>query len=259
MDRCYSGAVLRWAAAWSTASLVLACGARTDLLPEEHGGGSGGAPPMEEPPVERCGDVLVTVETKKSCSIDVLDGFDMDLEGFIEVDGERHRVLAMDRWGAGHIVGYCDSTSVHELVEAADLFTYLGRRPAPRVASVGYRSLCRPGELSETFPPEVEYLGLTLPAEYRGRPAALAEDWDVIVWCGYDMDWSYGWVEELRSFVETHGKGLLATMDYAYNNAGRDDYTRTSEITRQAGIGFRPANLDWAPLTIDVTCVPDYP
>jgi hypothetical protein len=197
----------------------------------------------------------------QSCAIEILPGFVMDGEGFIEIQGQPHRVFAIDRWGSGHVVAWCDATTLPDLLAAFNVVGYLGQVANPRVASFGDDYLCRPGGIpGHPLPDTIEYQGLDLPAQYQGDPAALAADWDVIILCGFRMPWSYDWVAEIGAFVTNYGKGFLAVMEYE-SLAFDTDFQNMSDITSPAGIVFQPLNLDWAPASAEVSldCVPDVP
>jgi hypothetical protein len=170
----------------------------------------------------------------------------------------------MDRLGSGHLVVWCDSTENEALVEAWDLYGYLGQREAPRVASLGYDYLCDPG-LGFTGI-DATYLGAELPGPYWDDPGALAEDWDVILFCGYGIPWARS-ASELVPFVRDHGKGLLVAMDYyqfpggLMDGGGISDTDRASvnALLQPAGVTIEPTRVEEARLDVDVECLPDAP
>jgi hypothetical protein len=207
-----------------------------------------------------CGRFKFTVETMQACSLSLLPGFEVDAESFITVGGQRHRVFAMSRWGKGHIVAWCDTTTIPQLLAAFKTTDYLGQTTSPRVASFGYENLCRPGALSGiNLPTSITYLGNSLPEHYWGDPKALARDWDVIIHCGYGMTRPRDWSPLLVPFVEQEGKGLLAAMDYESSFITKADFDRMNVVTARSGIQFNPLNLPWAPASTEVVldCVPD--
>ncbi len=231
-------------------------------LPDGAGGGGtcpdGGVP--GEPGCD-CGKLEFKIDTKQSCSIGLEPGATVDGEGFISLAGQQHRVFAMDRWGKGHIVAWCDSTTLPELLAAFDVTGYLGQVPTPRVASFGDDFLCEPGKLpQQALPPSIQYQGKDLPAKYKGNSAALAQDFDVVIFCGFRQGWPNPWVTELGEFVSLHGKGLLAVMDYE-GIVHAQDFSNMSAITQPSGIVFNPLNLAWAPsaTNVSIECVPDLP
>jgi len=208
-----------------------------------------------------CPELNFSLETKQACAMTILPGFEVDAESFITLEGADHRVLAMDRWGAGHIVAWCDGTTLGDLLLSFNLAEYLGQTDTPRVASFGDDAICAyEGWVGSPVPAWVQYQGEDLPAQYRGNPSALAADWDVVIFCGFRIPWAYDWSAEIASFVATHGKGFLAVMDYE-GVVQSTDFTNMSLITSQAGIRFDPLNLAWAPSSTDVVldCVPDIP
>ena len=207
-----------------------------------------------------CVDIAFTIETMRSCAISILDGFEVDGEGFIDVEGDEDRVFAMDRWGEdGHIIAWCDTSTIHELLEAFNVICYLGQVDEPVVASFGDHHLCDPEGLGGIMPDYVNYLGEDMPAEYVGNAAQMAADFDVLIFCGFRIDWLTEWSTEIESFVTDHGKGFLAAMDY-FGVVMSSDFNNMNLITDQAGIHFESLNLE-SPTAAEVVieCVPDLP
>jgi hypothetical protein len=205
-----------------------------------------------------CSPVSFTIDTKQSCSLSVLPGYTVDAEGFITIAGENHRVFAMNRWGAGHIIGWGDTTTLIPLLGAFEVARYLGQTDTPRVASMGYAYLCDYGASTGKVP--ATYLGLSLPEQYVATAGALARDWDVLIFCGYGVSWDPAWRAPIQEFVSTYGKGLLAAMDYE-GAVTANDFASMSEITSPSGIVFNALNLPWAPTstTVALDCVRDVP
>lgn len=205
-----------------------------------------------------CPSIQFSIDTKQACAISVLPGFTLDAEAFIQVGGTDHRVLAMDRWGDGHVIAWCDSTTTYALLNAFDALGYLGQTQTPKVASFGDTYLCTPGNGISNLPASITYLGTDLPASYQGNAAQLAADYDVLLFCGFRIPWSYDWSAEIEAFVTVHGKGFLAAMDYE-GVVQQTDFQNMTKITDGAGIVFEPLNLPWAPASTNVVldCVPD--
>jgi len=220
-------------------------------------GGAGGCGP-EDPECE-CEELSFSVDTMQSCSLDILAGFEMDGEGFITLESMDHRVFALDRWGDGHIIAWCDGTTAGQLTAAFDAFGYLGQVADPKAAAFGDNFLCQ--DSYQQFPGDVPYLGEDLPSMYQNNATQLAADYDIIVLCGFRIDWPNDWSAELEEFVAVHGKGLLAVGEYEGGVATNQDFTELSKITSPSGIVFNPLNLDWAPAstTVLIECVPDLP
>lgn len=208
-----------------------------------------------------CGKLEFKIDTQQSCAISVLPGFQLDGEGFINVGGQNHRVFAMDRWGKGHVVAWCDSTRLPQLLAAFDVTGYLGQTKQPKVLAFGDEYLCKPGGIQDNpLPSTLAYQGKDLPLKYQGNAALLAQEWDVVIFCGFRVPWATEWSKELGEFVSVHGKGLLAVMDYQ-GVVTQTDFTNMSKITSPAGIQFDPLSLAWAPssTSVSIECVPDLP
>jgi hypothetical protein len=208
-----------------------------------------------------CGKLEFQIDTQQSCAISVLPGFTLDGEGFINLGGQDHRVFAMDRWGKGHVVAWCDSTTLPQLLAAFNVTGYLAQKENPKVLSFGDDYLCKPGGIpGNPLPSYVTYQGQDLPAKYKNDATQLAADWDVVIFCGFRIGWSNDWSPEIAEFVSVHGKGFLGVMDYE-GVVQQNDFTNMSKITAPAGIQFDPLNLAWAPssTSVSIECVPDLP
>ena len=170
-------------------------------------------------------------------------------------------VLALNRYGKGHIAAVCDVTGLTGLLQDLPLVAYLGGSKSAKVASLG------------TFPCTAAtigtYLGGALPAKYVGAASKLADDFDVLVLCASPDNFAdhstYGpldiaWAPTFVSFVRDFGKGVLVGADYARNCASPSDvFAPLDAITQGAGITFAVTDFGYSPLTIDSACVPDWP
>ena len=206
-----------------------------------------------------CNGIKIQIATQQSCAMTILQGFTMDGEGFITVNNVKERVFAMDRYGMGHIIGWCDSTTMPQLLQSFDVRGYLGQKQSAKVASFGDNFLCNPAMYTQ-LPMWMEYQGQDLPAKYKGNAALLAQDWDAIVFCGFRIPWATDWTSEIDAFVSQYGKGFLGAMDYE-GVVMMNDFTNMTKITKAAGIQFDPLNLPWSPATLNASldCVPDVP
>jgi hypothetical protein len=281
----------------STAFVVAACGPKPlqdppggndAALPGSADGGPIGPPPSltrdptcagvvaeEAAPGTSCGALRLHLGTQASCSITLADcrraldgeafqaGTCPDPGGIAPVclDPEKrvisaYRILAMNRSGHGHVVGWCDSTTLTALLRQVDLARYLGRSDTPRVAALGGGYPCT-GELLREAIPDVTIFGPELPAEYLRQPDALARDWDALITCPLRGSTLDGWVETLRPFVETHGKGVLIATDYS-TQVDTPPFDTANAITGPAGFVFEAVNLGYSTVDAELTCVPDF-
>jgi hypothetical protein len=209
-----------------------------------------------------CGPLDLAIETYGSCALDLASGMELDGEAFIDAGGRKQRVLALNRWGAGHFIAWCDSSTLVNLVNGVNARRYLGRSDSARVASIGDDFMCNPASSSAyPLPPWVTYLGLGLPDQYRDAPAALAADWDAVIFCGYRAEWDDAWVPTLQAYVIDHGRGLLAALDYAGVDATPPDFAHMNTLIAPTGVTFLEV-LNYqatATLSVDEACVPDLP
>ena len=131
---------------------------------------------------EDCPEVSFSVLATQACALGLAPGTDVDAEAFINLNGVDHRLMAMDRWGAGHVFAWCDSSSFGDLRLAFDVFSYLGQTQSPRILSFGDLEQCNPNHAPDCscttpMPPDANYVGTELPAQYRGNAAQLADDY----------------------------------------------------------------------------------
>ncbi len=161
-------------------------------------------------------------------------------------------VLALLRVGQGHFAAYCDSTTVGEVFQRAKLLAYLGRVPSARIATLGNGYFgSAPGK----------NLGPTLPQKYFD-PAVLAADFDIVIVSAApyaSSTVSATWAKTLFAFVSQFGKGLLTVADYVLPTVSPTVLDPMNAITRPMGVEFRPVDLGYAQLAVDLACVPDMP
>ncbi len=223
-----------------------------------------------------CSDYSFVIDTKQSCAIEVNPAsanpgaLPLDAESFITLNGTDYRVFALDRFGEGRVVAWCDGTTLSELSRAMPLFDYLAQTETPKLASVGYEIFC--GGVSPTEDVDgsllwpalglderyVEYLGNSLPAEYANDPARLAEDYDGLIVCGWMMDWTEDFSAVVQSFVTEYGKGVALVGEYA---SDAEDIAGLNAYAQGTGIEFQEISVDWAPTSsaVDLDCVPEVP
>lgn len=252
--------------------LLCACGSRSDLedLPKTEQAEVEPPSTCEEPevaPSSTCAPLALALPVEQACEITRCAP--IDAEGFAPLrscDGclgdpcegplEEHRVFAMGRLGSGHVVGSCDSTTAESLVKSFKALEYLGRTPAPRVASIGHHP-CNKGIAGAT------YLGEKLPSAYVSA-AALADDWDVLIACGGQgslkpADFGSRFAEVATGFVRDEGKGLLALADYVCAGTTPEPaMAQLNEVVGLAGFEFSPVSLGYGEGALDLSCVPDY-
>jgi hypothetical protein len=214
---------------------------------------------MQSPEMCECLPVMFSLPTRQACSLSLSPGTEIDGDAFVEVDGGRHRVLAIDRWGECHVIAWCDGSTSDRLLMAFEALAYLGRKPMPRFASFGRVQLCDGDWGVEQFEQNPVYLGAELPARYLGHPELLAADWDVIMFCGFSTMWDPGWAELLQAYVTVHGKGLFAVMDYQGFDVTLNDFSEMNRVMMPSGISFDPVSINWADATADIfiACLPD--
>jgi hypothetical protein len=261
-------------------ALAGGCGARSELSGDAPPGGpTDELPPPPEcadapdpPPAVSCSPLQLDFPVQAACEIARPDCAPVDAEGFAslpacpicfdeeacrDVPREPHRVLVLNRLGAGHVIGWCDSTTLIGLMNALRAAAYLGQSAAPRVASVG-KYPC--DGVSDAAIPGVTYLGPALPAELADDPAVLAASFDVLVACGARADFGDAFAPTVLSFVRDHGRGLLAVFDYVCPNVDpAPALDQLNAVVGHAGFVFEAPLLGWGSGSIEAACVADYP
>lgn len=218
-----------------------------------------------------CEPVSFRVATRASCDMQLVEGAEVDGTAFLHGS---HLVFVMNRWGSGHIIGWCDATTSIELMEAFPGWAYLGQTEEPRIAVMGSHWGC------EQRMPGYPFWANEMPQAYVDDPAKLAEDYDVIMICGYNMGlvpndetvpenpealWPTHLQPVLTSFVKEHGKGLFMVMDYHDAETNRVvkefEVDNMNAIVRDAGFEFVPSSVDWGDAAANFTleCVADVP
>lgn len=278
---------MRWLLCASVV-LIEGCGARSDLeaptidepvIEPPDAGVLTGPGPIEPPvcvasrptPSASCGPLAFRIETEAACAIDLAAGASLDAEGFMTANAREcdpcgpdpgcvnatkthcNRIFTMNRFGAGHIIGWCDSTTLDRLIAELDALTYLARTNTPRVALVGAGYPCPNADEWG------EYLGETLPDDALD-PASLAAEWDVVIACGALSGADGVWQATLQSYVRDYGGGLLVVEDYKLACAANQaSLVALNALTEPAGFLFMPIDLEWAPIEVELPCVADYP
>jgi hypothetical protein len=229
---------------------------------------AGSEPFCSDPPCE-CSAYSFSIDTRQSCALDLNEltadpgALPLDAESFIEIQSTPFRVFAMDRWGAGHVLAWCDGTTFDELVKQIPVFEYLGQTASPRIASVGYEFFCGASHTLGTedygfTTDQVTYLGTALPAEYLDDPAALAADWDGLLVCVNGADWTTDFSDTVRRFVRDEGRGVAIVGEY---QSPAEEQAKASDYILGTGIEFQALSLPWAPsaTAVDLDCVADVP
>ena len=165
----------------------------------------------------------------------------------------------MNRWGRGHVLAFCDRTTLAELLEHGDIRRYLTSSGAlPRIATVGDGYPCvASDDDSRTISPATHLRGDGL-AALIADPARASEEWDLIVICADSVPEPP--VDEilplLERFVRDDGGGLAVVADYLlYLGAERAE--RLSRLIEPAGFRFVSMALPDATFDLDLPCVPD--
>ena len=193
---------------------------------------------------------------------------------FVTADLDGDLVFGLGEAGAGRLAFSGDGNVIYR-EGTCPLWEWLGATGAqpPRVLCIGADWPCR-GEtdamppleinLLHTYPGQLDYGGLTLPAQYEGDPSALHTDYDLVVYFavldfatgGWDYD--PGDVGTLESFVRDEGGGLYLIGEYWGGGMGTEQLDSLNALAAPYDIAFQQLSLAWGPAgaTVELDCFP---
>jgi hypothetical protein len=229
------------AAADGSGSSSSASGGTTSSASSSSGGPASCPRPAVHPDeLVDCAPLDVSIRTQQSCEIDQR-GSRFPVQAFIDVDGCKRRVLASAPLGAGQLVSYCDATTLGLLLDRfllAGLGPALG--PAPRIATLGDTILCAP-DGAGGLPPDVTFLGEELPPAYQNAPGALADDYELVLFCGFRIGWAQSPIDTLGRYANDFGGVVVVVLDYLSTDVDRSNVNALAE---RNGASFVGASLD---------------
>ena len=226
----------------------------------------GPQPDAPEPPA--CLQCSISLFTTASTSLSPMgDGL------LIEVLLDGQLVYALDEWGAGRLVFSGDSNILYAEGDCP-IWSWLGATGAalPRVLCFGAEHACTgltdgmpPLDVNalHTYPGTLDYVGTTLPPAYAGDAAAIAADYDVVVYAATN-DFFNPWDSDpadaptVVEFVEMGG-GAYIVGEYSPGGMGAPQHAALQILAEAFDVSFDEVWLDWgeAGAEVELECFPD--
>jgi hypothetical protein len=225
--------------------------------------------PPDAPAPRTCLECSISLFTTASTSLQPLgDGL------LIEVLLAGQLVYALDEWGPGRLVFSGDSNILFAEGECP-IWSWLGGTgdALPRVLCFGAEHACTgltggapPLEVNalHTYPGTLDYAGTTLVAPYADDAAAIAADYDVLVYAAtndYFNPWASDPADALTvvEFVELEGGGAYIVGEYSPGGMGAPQHAALQVLADAFDMSFDTVWLDWgeAGAEVDLECFPD--
>lgn len=227
------------------------------------------AVPLDAPEPPACLECSISLFTTASTSLSP-QGDGLLVEVFL--DGQL--VYGLDEWGPGRLVFSGDSNILFAEGECP-IWQWLGAtgQALPRVLCFGARHACTgltdgmpPLEVNQlhTYPGTLDYAGTTLAPPYADDAAAIAADYDVLVYAAtndFFNPWSSDPADALTvaEFVELEGGGAYVVGEYSPGGMGADQHAALQILAEAFDMSFEQVWLDWgeAGAAVELECFPD--
>jgi hypothetical protein len=207
---------------------------------------------------ESGGDCLmcgVTLDSTQSSSFDALPG--TEFLGYATLEGDQI-IYALDEVGNGRVIYTADTNILYKEITDCPLWEWLGQTgdTLPKVLSFG-RYLCDGVGNDLGMYPDLTYAGNNLPAQFINNPAALAQEYDAVIYCTL-AGTSAAEAQTIVDYVTDHGGGLYLASEY-WGFLNQNDLNTINMIGNPLGVEFKATNLDWGQANgdIDFACFPD--
>jgi hypothetical protein len=224
-------------------------------------------PDVPRPPA--CLQCSISLFTTASTSLSPIgDGL------LVEVLLDGQLVYALDEWGPGRLAFSGDSNILYAEGECP-IWSWLGATgdALPRVLCFGAQHACTgltsgmpPLEVNvlHTYPGTLDYAGTTLPPPYADDAAAIAADYDVLVYAAtndYFNPWSSDPADALTvaEFVAMEGGGAYIVGEYSPGGMGAQQHAALEIVAEEFDMSFDEVWLDWgeAGAELELDCFPD--
>ena len=225
-------------------------------------------PTPDAPPPPACLECSISLFTTASTALQPMgDGL------LVEVLLDGQLVYALDEWGPGRLAFSGDSNILYAEGECP-IWSWLGGTgdELPRVLCFGAKHACTgltdgmpAAEVNvlHTYPGTLDYAGTTLPAPYADDAAAIAADYDVLVYAAtndYFNPWSSDPADALTvaEFVQLEGGGAYVVGEYSPGGMGAPQHAALQEVAQAFDMSFDTVWLDWgeAGAAVELECFP---
>jgi hypothetical protein len=225
---------------------------------------------MPDAAMKACVECEIALMTTQSNAMHVTAGMPLFLEA--QLDG--HLVFGLREAEAGRVAFSGDGNVIYR-EGTCPLWPWLGGTgdQLPRVLCFGADWPCRgetgavpPLEINalHTYAGQLDYGGITLPAEYASDPELLRADYDLVVYISVHDFATSSWdlqladAATLDAFVRDEGGGLYLVGEYW--GAMYDEHLESLNwIAQPFDIEFEQLSLDWGPAgaMVEIDCFPD--
>jgi hypothetical protein len=197
----------------------------------------------------------VTLDSTQSSSFDPLPN--TDFLGYATLQGDEI-IYALDEVGTGRVIYTADTNILYKEITDCPLWQWLGQtgQDLPKVLSFG-RYLCDGVGNDLGSYPDLTYAGNNLPQQFINNPAALAAEYDAVIYCTL-AGTSAAEAQTIVDYVTDHGGGLYLASEY-WGFINQADLNTINTIGNPLGVNFKATNLDWGQANgdIDFECFPD--
>ncbi len=224
-------------------------------------GSTGDAPKFDlgavpDVPPGDCLACSITIASQQSGALAILG---TEVFGTASLQGQV--VYALGTSGAGRFIASADSSLPFNEVTNCPIVPWLaGTNDPPAIFTFGWG----PNDGPKNFSPQGETVGgMHLPAQYVGNPAALAADYDIVVYLEASGQWDQGEapsdqeMQTLVDYVTIHGGGLYVVSEF-YGYMKDPDLVSVNRVMNPLGVEALAVNLNWgnAEGNIDFECFP---
>lgn len=245
----------------TTAGASTAAGTTAGMTGSAGSGSTGDAPKFDlgavpDTPTDDCLACSITIASQQSGALAVLG---TEVFGTASLQGQV--VYALGTSGAGRYIASADSSLPFNEVTNCPVVPWLaGTNAPPAIFTFGWG----PSDGPKNFSPQGETVGgLHLPAQYVGNPAALAADYDIVVYLEASGQWDQGEapsdleMQTLVDYVTIHGGGLYVVSEF-FGYMKDADLVSVNRVMKPLGVEALAVNLDWgnAEGNIDFECFP---
>ncbi|MCA9697634.1 MAG: hypothetical protein KC431_08925, partial [Myxococcales bacterium] len=202
-----------------------------------------------------CIECGVTLDSTQSSSFIALPG--TEFLGYATLQ-DTEIIYALDEVASGRVIYTADTNLLYDEITDCPLWQWLGQsgNNLPKVLSFG-RFLCNGLGNNLGNYPDLTYAGNNLPAQYVNNPAALAADYDMVIYCTLGST-PAAEAATIVDYVENHAGGLYLASEY-WGFINQSDLDAVNAIAVPLGVQFQATNLNWGQANGDIAfdCFPD--
>lgn len=207
-----------------------------------------------------CIECSITLDTTQSGSLESIDNNTFLAEMYLG----QEIVYALDEVGPGRVIYTGDSNILNSEITDCPLYEWLGQTDMqlPSLASIGSNLCSGIGNNLPNYQGSWTFLGESLPNQYVGDPAALAADYDVVIYCPVRFNGAPLTLAESGTYVDfvtQQGGGLYLVSEYFGGGIDQQAVDNINSIANPLDANFLPTNLNWgqADGEVMIDCFPN--